>query len=342
MSRSIVAALLATATTALAGECTITPELSRTVRALIRPGMLLVHYCKPCGEEGLGPFPLRVREVVLEPSGPDEYWVNNRRYSAEEVRQAKEKRTGRLADDLRREGQTEDWMIEAMVRSLEMVRAGRAHDLRINGEPIEADYLYVPVAKDQYRNLASTLRCAEPDPPELAYALLARDSAVEKPPVPYVADVTGLCFDGSCPGKVWKAREVLSVYDQPGGAGRETARLAVGESVRPLHTRAYVTPVRARVVWDHRRFLQGDVFYLLDGQGEGFYRVWHYGEVVIEDLSNASKLVDSTARCEVPSKRCWAEFADYPREKLWARVRRASGQAGWVVADDRHFDGMFE
>lgn len=342
LTRAIAAAWLAVAGTALAGECTITPDLAGKISELVKPGALLVHYCPPCGEQGLGPFPLRVQELAVAPSGPDEYWVNSRKYSAEDVREAREKRRGRLVDDLEREGQAEAWMIDAMVTSLERARAQRSHDLRINGEVIEADYLYLPFAGDRYRNLASLLRCANASPRELAYTLPARDSAAEKPPASYVADVTEPCFDGSCPGKLWEARQTLPIYDQPGEAGIELARLAVGEPVRPLRTRVYVEPVRARVVWDQRRYLQGDVFYLLDGQGEGYYRVWHYGETVIEDLSGASLLANGAARCTTPSRTCWAEFDAYPKEVLWTRVRRESGQEGWVRAEDRNFVGMYD
>jgi hypothetical protein len=341
MTRAFAATLLATAGTALAGECTLTPALAKQVNGLIKPGMLLVHYCRSCGEEGYGPFPLRVRELTLTPSGPEEYWVNNRRYSAEDLRQAKESRTGRLADDLRKDGQTEAWMIDAMVRTLEMVRAQRAHDLRINGDLIDADYLYLPMANDRYRNLAGVLRCAQADPPELAYTPRPRDSATEEAPVPYVVDLTGQCFDGSCPGKVWKARQTLPVYNRPAGS-IEVSALTVGEAVQPVRTRVHVTPVRASVVWDHLRFLEGDVVYLLDGQGEGYYRVWHYGEITVEDISSASQLVDGTARCRVPSKECWVEFAGYPSEVIWTLVRRATGQEGWVIADSERFDGMYE
>ncbi|MGQ0835688.1 MAG: hypothetical protein ACT4O5_12370 [Gammaproteobacteria bacterium] len=346
--RRATSALMAAALISVAGpssadgECTITAGLASQVRALIRPGMTLVHYCEACDESGYGPFPLRVRQLALTPEGPEEYWLNGKKYTEAELKQAKEKRSGRLVEDLRKDGQTEDWMIDASVKSLEMARAQRDHALRINGKQFYADYVYLPRGQDRYRNLAVQIRCIpDPRPRELEYTLLVRDSAKERPPPIYVAE-DSRCQDGSCASKVWTARQEVTVQDKPASEGRAIAKLTVGEKVRVIKTMVYVAGTPAKVVWDHERFFEGDVFYLLDGQGEGHYRVWHYGETVIQDLSNASKLVDGTPTCKSPSDECWAEFADYPEEMLWTQVRRESGDEGWVLADPEFFDGIYE
>lgn len=339
----LAAALISVAGTSWAdGECTITAALAPQVRALVRPGAMLVHYCEPCGEGGYGPFPLRVREVTLTPEGGDEFGLNDQKFTAAELKQAKEQHGGRLVEYLRKRGETEDWMIDATVKSLEMARAQRDHALKINGKRFYGDYLYVQQGQNRYRNLADRLGCVrDVRTPEIEYTMLTRDPAQEKPPAIFIVEVSG-CFDGSCFGKVWTARQIIAVQDKPAREGRAIAKLEVGEKVRPVKTLAYVAGTPAKVVWDYERFLEGDVFYLLDGQGEGNYRVWHYGETVTQDLSNASKLVDGTASCKNPSDYCWAEFADYPKETLWTQVRRDSGDEGWVLADPESFDGMYE
>jgi hypothetical protein len=324
------------------GSCTLTAPLAAQVHDLIRPGAMLVHYCPPCGDSGFGPYPLRVREVTLTPSGPDGYWLDGQRYSAEDVRQAKENRTGALVDYLRRHGPVDDWIIDATVKSLDVARARRDHDLRINGEPIAADYVYLPMGGDLYENLAVRLRCA-PDvrPTSLRYTLLPRDRTKEAAIPPFIVDVTGECHEGSCPGKIWQAIGEVRLFDKPGSDAREIAKLGAGEQVTAIRTLAYVTAVPAKVVWDHHQFFAGDMFYVLDSQGEGHYRVWHYGELVIEDLSATSLLVAASGRCPLPSGECWAEFADYPRQQQWTQVQRANGDEGWVLVEPESFDAIY-
>lgn len=327
------------------GECTLTAQLAAQVRELVSPGMTLVYYCKPCGETGVGPHPLRVREVALAPSGPSEYYLDGKRFSREDVKQAKDRRTGPLAEYLKRQGSDEDWMMDAVIKSLESTDAQRDHDLGINGEHMYADYLYLPEGKDRYGNLARRLNCAATEPRTLSYTAPKREPGRERPPEPFVADVTGRCYDGTCPGKEWTSRAAIPVRDRPGDGGRVIARLEPREKVTPRQSLVHVVGVPAKVVWDHRRFLAGDTFYVLDSQGEGYYRVWHYGEVLVEDLGYTSLYSPlngkSAERCQPASKQCWAEFGKHPGEVAWSLVQRATGEEGWVRADPELLDGLY-
>ncbi|MCZ6828673.1 MAG: hypothetical protein O7F73_03660 [Gammaproteobacteria bacterium] len=114
--------------------------------------------------------------------------------------------------------------------------------------------------------------------------------------------------------------------------------LEPGEVLMPVKTETHVIGSQIISTKDHGKFFAGDVIYLLDSQAEGFYRVWHYGDVFIIDASGVN-IEQRTDYCE-RDESCWASGTDYPTEIWWSKVRRANGSEGWVREPIQTMDGV--
>ncbi len=355
--RAIPMALLLAATGARGDPCRLrTADAADVVRGLIQPGMTVVEFCWYCADAE--PVPLRIRSVDLRRHAPDTVRFQDQSFPVAALEAAETGEGGPLAEAIRAEvernyadvgGYPNDPMIRREKRAqyemfLDFVREDLDlvtwHQLTINGEPRDPRLLYMPVADDRYGSLGMEVDCPMgADAPERV-AWTPPDPSPEnvRPPMPYVADVTGQCYDGSCPEDVWTVRARVSLHSQPGGEGRIIGELEAGETVTPLRVLEYVRGVPVRVLHDHGRFLAGDVFYLLDSQAEGFYRVWHYGEVLVTNVSDA-RLPWGFNPCE-RDDRCWAEGDAMPEQLTWARVQRTHGTTGWVRDPITSIDGV--
>ena len=110
--------------------------------------------------------------------------------------------------------------------------------------------------------------------------------------------------------------------------GERIGVMKSGETVKPLKTLSHVTGARAIASKDHDHIFEGDVFYLLDSQAEGFYRFWHYGNVFIDDAGGV-RIDGSWSYCE-QNNNCWANAKTRPTSIWWSKVKRQSGEIVWV------------
>ena len=101
-----------------------------------------------------------------------------------------------------------------------------------------------------------------------------------------------------------------------------------GEIVISLKTLSHVTGARAVATEDHDHIFEGDVFYLLDSQAEGFFRFWHYGNVFI-DQADGVRIEGLLNFCEQDDS-CWADAETRPVTVWWSKVKRRNGETVWI------------
>lgn len=349
-----------------ADPCRLESEAEvRRAHSLIAAHERIVRYCWFC--EGAEPVPLRVRQLELRRSEPSHVevvgWADDppsrRRFPREALIQAERDGVGPLAAFLRRDVERQnagntgyapgDPYLEQMKReqyAMYLRHARQDHDMRtgrelfVNGEPADPRLLYVPGGGERHRSLGHAVGCdMDRAPLTITYTPLDRDPGKEAPPTPFVADITGQCYDGACPREVWRAVRDVPLYGRPADDAQIVARIAAGEKLSPARTEAHVVGSRAVVTRDHDRFLENDVLYVLDSQAEGAYRVWHYGELRIIDATGID-LSRGWQSCREDSEGCWARGDSRPREIWWARVRHADGREGWVREPLESLDGV--
>lgn len=335
------------------------------VRKLISPDSMIVEFCWYC--DAAEPIPLRVKSVEFIHTGSEQVAVtawadkppSERLFPIAALLQAERDGSGPLADFIRQDiqkttdttgylGPNDPYFVQEIKGQFAMrLRFARHdHDMRswdeltINGKPADPRLLYVPVGGDKYRSVGHQVGCLMDNAPRtVAFRPVERDPKKIAPPVPFVADVTGQCYDGACPQKVWRAIRQTPLFGQPNGSVKPVGKLESGEELVPVRSETHVTGSRLKVSNDHGKFFAGDVLYLLDSQAEGFYRVWHYGDVFVIDATGIL-LTAGWRSCLQDSDGCWAKGAMYPTEVWWSKVRRADGSGGWVRDPMKYLDGV--
>jgi len=149
--------------------------------------------------------------------------------------------------------------------------------------------------------------------------------------------VEGLCFgEGMCMDGPWRAPPNATLRASHDLSAPVVATLTAGEWVTPLAGQMRVAPQRGVVRIAHRAvdddgapmLEPGEVVYLLESEGEGFFAMWRQGSLI------SWRWPDAPA--DAPPFITWDEPIDGPTLGYWVRVRRANGQSGW--AHDTYFE----
>ena len=351
--------------TVMADPCRLdSDEEVDVVRKFIQPNTMIVKYCWFC--DPAEPLPLRVRTIEFQHTEPETVrviaWAGDpteKSFPLHALEQAERDGTGPLANFVRKDveernsdtigylGPNDPYLVKEKNDQYAMsIRDARQdHELRtwdelyINGESADPRLLYVPVGGGQYQSVGHQLNCLMDNATQtVAFRPVERDPVKTAPPEPFVADITGQCYDGACPRDTWRAIRRTPLLAEALDGAQEIASLTPGESIVPVKTETHVAGARIVVTRDHGTMFAGDVFYLLDSQAEGFHRVWHYGHVFIIDATGVN-IEDQTDYCERKTT-CWAEGAGYSIETWWAKIRRSDGSEGWVQDPLKNLDGV--
>lgn len=159
------------------------------------------------------------------------------------------------------------------------------------------------------------------------------DSLAARPPDEYVA--RDACPFECCVYREWTVEERTELFDDVAGSS-VVAVVESGDRVEGLTGQVHVTPSPVGVVHPPAWYAlePGDIFFLLDYVGEGFYHVWVDGEVRELELDTAVR-----GYCPIPAEDCWGErLADTSRAEAstwWVKVRTSGGLVGWTDRSDR-------
>jgi hypothetical protein len=147
---------------------------------------------------------------------------------------------------------------------------------------------------------------------------IARSAEDQKPPAVYIDK--GACPFECCTYREWVARTDVTLLDVPNGKA-VVGQIKKDEKVLALTGEIHSVPlaVVARKDYLEAGVEAGDTIYLLHYVGEGFWKVWHLGNVFeIDDL---------------PGK------APKPKTTWWVKLKTSSGVIGWAI-DHRNFENQ--
>lgn len=143
----------------------------------------------------------------------------------------------------------------------------------------------------------------------------------------------GICFgEGDC-FRHWRAIEPTPLHERPDPAAPVLATVAPDEWVETVEGQFRFMPLRGVVHTATKKppLAVGDVVYMLEPQGEGYYTLWRRGKTLDHDWAEGDEGEPIT----------WDAAATPPSDVVlgwWVRLRRANGQSGWVK--DPQFECM--
>lgn len=144
-----------------------------------------------------------------------------------------------------------------------------------------------------------------------AQASQGRSTVDSAPPSPYIDK--GACPFECCTYRNWAATQEITLVDNPNGK-KIVARIHKGEKVQALTGEVHSIPLRVVAELEHpdAKVNRGEVIYILHYIGEGYWKVWHNGQLVeIENFSDKGP---------------------YPRSTWWVKVKTTSGIVGWTIS----------
>ena len=159
-------------------------------------------------------------------------------------------------------------------------------------------------------------------------------SSNEAPPLEngvYIA--RGVCFgEGEC-YRHWRAFQPVQVHERPDPTSPVIATVAPDQWVEAIDGQYRFVPLRGVVhtATDSPPLAVGDVVYMLEPLGEGYYVLWHRGEMPEH----------AWAEGEDGEPITWGSHAQAPAGAIlgwWVQLRLESGQSGWV--NDPEFECM--
>ncbi|HEX7051711.1 MAG TPA: hypothetical protein VF188_16015 [Longimicrobiales bacterium] len=174
----------------------------------------------------------------------------------------------------------------------------------------------------------------------LAFEFAVVASALPRPisaqALPDVYVDEGACPFECCQYGPWWADRGAVIRSEPADTAPVIGTVQPGDTVQALTGQVRTVPTP--FVWKQdvegsggHRYAAGDTLYVLTYLGEGFFRVWHEGEVFVESLDFSPYGGTSGKRCE----RCThGELLHELRSEWWVQVRLRDGTVGWTDATD--------
>lgn len=135
----------------------------------------------------------------------------------------------------------------------------------------------------------------------------------------------GVCFgEGEC-NRYWRASKPVDLHAQPDPAAPVVATIAADEWVEAVDGQLRLRPLRGVVhtATTSPPLAVGDVVYMLEPQGEGFYTLWGNGKMLEHDWAEGDANEPITWDAPAPAA---------PGLTLgwWVQLKRADGRTGWV------------
>lgn len=144
----------------------------------------------------------------------------------------------------------------------------------------------------------------------------------------------GICFgEGEC-FRHWRAVKPVELRERPDPASAVVATVKPGEWVETVEGQLRMLPLRGVVNRDVAQppLAKGDVVYMLEPLGEGFYVLWHKGHALEHDWASGDENEPITWDKKTGSAPAGAILG------WWVQLKRESGQSGWV--NDPSFECM--
>lgn len=132
----------------------------------------------------------------------------------------------------------------------------------------------------------------------------------------------GACPFECCTYRRWEVTKDTQLYERKSQESAKVVIVNIGDSIQALTGDVHVRPLKLTVVKNHKTHLKGDVIWLLNYFGEGYYAAWKAGEHISVELPfspyQKSKSLD------------WAVLEGSYKMDWWVKIKSANGLEGWT------------
>lgn len=143
---------------------------------------------------------------------------------------------------------------------------------------------------------------------------------------------------GACPGEgceycaLYVAKSEVPVYESPSIESKRLGVIPADDTFIARTGAVHTVPIKFDVHREHKGIKPGDEVFALTYLGEGYFRIYHNGELTQADLG-FSPWGGSTGKiCDEP-KYCWGRLEKELEFTWWMSVIAESSLEGWVIAD---------
>ena len=150
----------------------------------------------------------------------------------------------------------------------------------------------------------------------------------------------GACPFECCTYQRWTVAKDTVAYAAPNKGSKRVGMFKKGSRVRGLTGEVRtIQPGKLTVTKPHEKYKPGDILWVYTPQGEGFYKVWFGGKMLVEELDYESTPYEQSGiKCE-ERRDCWGKLETELKDDWWVKVRSPTGWIGWTNETD-NFRGM--
>ena len=142
----------------------------------------------------------------------------------------------------------------------------------------------------------------------------------------------------ACPGEgcgfcaLYKAVSTVTVYEKPSNESAIVGNVEPADTFLSKDGEVHTVATPFVVDREHEQFKPGDEVLALTYGGEGWFQVYHNGELTRADLNFSPWGGSGGKTCDNP-QHCWGHLTRELEFTWWLRVITETHLEGWVIAD---------
>ena len=141
----------------------------------------------------------------------------------------------------------------------------------------------------------------------------------------------GACPFECCMYRRWKTLKNTVAYALPDKRSKRVGTFKKGTNVRGLTGEVRtLTPGKFVIKKPHEKYKPGDVLWVYTPAGEGYYKIWFKGKMLLEEMDYMSGPYETTYPACADSPDCWGELETPLKTVWWVKVRSSTGWIGWT------------
>lgn len=156
-----------------------------------------------------------------------------------------------------------------------------------------------------------------------------------QPPKSLISE--GACPFECCTYREWSVLADTPLLEKPKNGSRVVGNALIGAKVQGLTGIVIVTePGKIKVLKPHtgesaKTYKPGEIVWVYTELGEGFFKVWHNGEMYEEKAFFMYQDIGGFDTC-VDDGTCWGERIGFPKSVWWVQVKTNDGIIGWSLS----------